>query len=301
MASDSRIDDLLGRYPDDLTDAELAELRAASAADPALDDALDALLLTEAILEDPDLDLSPELSPPRQRTLDTRLRAVRAWTLGPAAPTEASTNDAPKAWTLGPAAPTEAHVNNVVDFSARRRARMVTLAIAAAILVALGFAARGWFSSPPKSGYDPYGGGTKGDDDESAPAIQGQILIQGAVRVQDGDFQRLTDPVNFTMRLENGASIALVEVRNDTTIVVWPPPGIQWFATVGHNPLMPPGSDGSYRAAAVGEARYVLVASTSELAVDSREISTIEAFIEANGALVLDTVTVNWIEGEPLE
>ena len=299
MASDPRIEELLERYPSELDDSELAELRAAAATDPDVDAAMHALLLTDAVLDD--ADLSATLSPAGQRREDATLRAVRAWTLGPAAPTEAKdTSDAPKAWTLGPAAPTEANADNVVDFSAARRRRMRTLslAIAAAILVALGFAARGWFGpSQEGGGYDPYGGGTKGDDD-SAPAIEGQIQIMGATRIHDGDAVPATTPVRFTMRLEDPASIALIEIQGGTTAVLWPRPDHQWLAIVGNNALAPRGTDGTYTPAAAGEANYVLVGSESALQFADPKLSTLDAFIKDNGALVLDQITVRWTEGD---
>ncbi len=163
MAFDSRLDKLLEHYPSELSDAELAELRAAAEQDPSLDALLEALLLVDATFAGTDLD--PELSPEGQRTLDARLEPLRAWTVGPAAPTEARTNDSPKAWTLGPAAPTEAHADTVIDLASarRRRMRMVGLAIAALILVALGFAVRGWFGPRTEGGgYDRLRRGREG-------------------------------------------------------------------------------------------------------------------------------------------
>lgn len=298
MAIDPRYEDLLERYPAELTDAELADLRDAAELDPEVAAAMDALLLVDAAFDDTDLDA--DLSPAGQRKLDANLRAVRAWTLGPAAPTEARAEDAPKAWTLGPAAPTEARADNVVDFaSARRRVRLVGLAVAAAVLVALGFAARGWFAPRGSNGYDPYGGGTKGDDDSAGPAIEGQIQIQGAVRINDGDAAPADRPVRFTIRLEDAASIALVEIQGDVTAVVWPAPGHQWVGIVGNNPLAPPGSDGTYTPAGPGEATYVLVGKMGELRFTDRRLSTLDAFIEDNDADVLDRVTVRWSGGDP--
>lgn len=292
-----RLTDLLERYPHELDDAELAELRAAAEQDPELEAMLEALLLLDDAFEDTDLE-DTSLSELGQRRLDSKLRTIKAWTLGPAAPTEANVEqDAPKAWTLGPAAPTEANADNVVDFTARRRMRMLGYAIAAAVLIALGFAARGLFGDPRGGGHNPYGGGIKGDDD-SAPGIEGQIQVMGATRVYDMDAVPMTQPVRFTMRLENPAAIALVEIQNGQSHVLWPMPGRQWLAVIGNNALLPPGSDGTYTPAAAGEARYVLIASDSELKFFDRKLSTLKGFIEDNDALVIDELTIRWTEGD---
>ncbi len=299
MALDPRLEELLERYPSEVTDAELAEIRAAAERDPSLEALLEALLLVDATFAGTDLD--PELSPEGQRKLDAKLETLRAWTVGPAAPTEARTEDGPKAWTLGPAAPTEARADNVIDFASarRKRMRMVGLAIAAVILVALGFAVRGWFGPKTEGGgYDPYGGGVKGDDDSAEPDVEGQIQIMGAVRITDGDSAPADEAVRFTIRLEDSASIALVEVQGDVTAVIWPPPGHQWIGTVGNNPLAPPGSDGTYKPARSGAAEYVLVAKTGELRVDAPLLTTLDGFIDDNDAEVLDRVTVRWTEGD---
>ncbi len=276
MAVDPRMEELLERYPSELDDAELAALRAAAEQDPDVAAAMDALLLVDAAFDD--TDLHAELSPAGQRKLDANLRAV-------------------KAWTLGPAAPTEARADNVVDFAAARSRRMamVGLAIAAAVLVAVGFAARGWFAPRgPGGGYDPYHGGTKGDDDSAGPSLEGQIQIQGALRVQDGDSVPADQPVLFTIRLEDAASIALLEIQEGVTSVMWPAPGYQWVGVVGNNRLAPPGTDGSYTPARPGTATYVLVGKQGELRFAGPRPSTLDAFIEETGAQTLDRVTVVW-------
>lgn len=89
-----RHQELLTRYPDDLTDAELDELRAAAEADDALDAAMDAALLLDAEGEGtPVPDFSGPLSPRNQRRVDLLVRQARAWSAGPAAPLEASADE----------------------------------------------------------------------------------------------------------------------------------------------------------------------------------------------------------------
>ncbi len=119
----------------------------------------------------------------------------------------------------------------------------------------------------------------------------------GAVRIGDGDSAPADEPVRFTIRLEDAASIALVEIQGDVTAVIWPASGHQWVGTVGNNPLAPPGSDGTYTPARSGAATYVLVGKKGELRIDAPLLRTLDGFVDDNGAEVLDRVTVRWTEG----
>lgn len=313
-----RHQELLTRYPDDLTDAELDELRAAAEADDALDAAMDAALLLDAEGEGtPVPDFSGPLSPRNQRRVDLLVRQARAWSAGPAAPLEASADEdeaptawsagpaapleahaeqeAPRAWTAGPAAPLEAKADNVVPLFRRPAFQ----AVAALLLVAVALALR--------FGDDGYQGGLKGD----ATEVEGQLVLMGDTRLDDGDERPADRPVQITARLEDSASIALIEVQGETSAVVWPLPERAWLADVGPNLLAPPGASADYRPARAGSATYVLVGrgralgedgtpgALEPLAIARRAPVTVEELLAANpGAAELDRITIVWTEPE---
>jgi hypothetical protein len=271
-----RLLDLLARYPAELSDPELAELRAAAEADPRLEDALHELLELDAALDglaDGPLALS-ELG---QRRLDRALRSTRAWGSGPAAPLEASAGD------------------HVVSLFARRP---VQLALAAALLAALGFAAARLFTPPAPN--DPYHGGIKGDDDDSAAPRDRSLILQapGEPRLEDGARRPIDSPLRITARLMRPMSLVLLEVQGDVSAVVWPLPGAAWFGAAGPNLLQPADASPDYRPAAPGLATYVLVARPTPLALPDRRVREADLLAANPGAVVLDRRSVLWTPPE---
>jgi hypothetical protein len=111
MTLDPRVQELLELYPDDLTDEELAELRALAEQDPAIEDLLDAILMTDAALSGtPQGDA--ELSDSGRKKLADRLEdsGITAWSTGGATPS-GSVDEGPKSWSTGGATPS----GNVIE------------------------------------------------------------------------------------------------------------------------------------------------------------------------------------------
>ncbi|MCO4772346.1 MAG: hypothetical protein KDA24_20100 [Deltaproteobacteria bacterium] len=263
--------DLLARYPDELTDAELETLRNAAKADPRLDEAMHEVLHIDAAL-----DGVPDITPTLSELGERRLR-------------KALSAEAPKAWGSPPAAPLEAKADNVVSLFGRRP---VQLAIAAIVLVAVGLFA----TTLQDPANDPYNGGIKGGDF----TLEGQLIIQAKggsplVRDEDAPPAHPSDqPVRITARLENRASIALLEIQGDVSAVVWPLPGATWSGVVGLNVLQPPGSSPDYRPARPGAATYILLAREEPLAIPARRIS-FEDLVDANpGVRAMKPFTIDW-------
>ena len=270
---------LLDRYPDALTDVELAELRAAAEADPRLDRALsEAVAIDAALAGAPD---APEdLSELGSARLRRALEPHAAWGSPPAAPLEAK----------GPV-PEHAPVVHVVSLFARRP---VQLAVAALLLAAVGVAVLR-MGGPAD---DPSQGGVKGD-----PRLAETSLIVTAPEgapVSSGSTRDADQPVRFQVRLTApSAHLALLEVQGASSALVWPTPDASWLGADGFNLLQPPGASPDYRPARPGEATYVVYASPEPLALPSRTLSEDDLRAANPKAVPGRPFTVIWTPAEP--
>ncbi len=279
MSLPDRLLELLDRYPDDLTDAELAELRAAAETDPRLDHALSEVLAIDAALAgSPDV---PEaLSELGSARLRRALEPHAAWGSPPAAPLEAK----------GPV-PEHVPVDSVVSLFARRP---VQLALAALVLVAVG----GVVLRMGDPVDDPSQGGLKGD-----PRLAETSLVVTAPEgapVSSGSTRAADQPVRFQVRLTApSAYLALLEIQGASSAVVWPTPDAVWLGADGFNLLQPPGASPDYRPARPGEATYVVYASPERLAISSRTLTEDDLRAANPKAVPGRPFTVIWTPAEP--
>ncbi len=297
MSRDPRIDELLAGYPDDLSDAELAELRAAAEQDPELDELMFSLLEADAELAGAS-DGPGELSEGGQARIDGILDGVAtAWSTGGALPT-GSVNEEPTAWSTGGALPTgsteegpEAQVHSLADARRRLRSNPAFLALAAGLLLAVGFMVRDVLS-PPTPGFTFKGDGTEG-------SIRGTLFVMGETRIEDGARRPADQAITFTAQMTDPASLVLLETQGGRTFVIHPAPGAQWRGVPGPNRLVV-GGQTDYRPAVEGRARYTLIASPKPFDIPpDREVESPEAFGLAHDAVGLTDLSVTWEAAGP--
>ncbi len=284
MSLPSRVLDLLERYPDELTDAELAELRSEAEKDTRLHEAMDAVLeIDSAIAGLPAAAIRP--SPEAQRRLALLLKSASPLN-------ERET----RGWGSSPAAPLEAKVSSIRSTLSDRSLRW---ALAALLVLAAGFLAHALLRSPPPA--DLYGGGIKGGSEHRATPLDRALILQpvGGERLRDGSEQPVDRPVRITARLTSSASLALIEVRGDLSAVVWPPHGSVWLGAVGTNLLQPPGASPEYHPAQSGTTSYVLIGRVSPLTISSQHLTEAEVLASNPGASVLDRITIRWTHVTP--
>jgi len=313
MAFDPRISELLARYPHDLSDEELAELRATADADPEVERAIDDLVEIEARLAG--VAEEPRLSEIGRKRLESRLEESKAWSTGGATPSGKADDDAPQAWSTGGATPSgkaddEAPTawstggatpsGKVVDFGEARRKRGLLAgsrpaqALAAGLLVATGFMVADQFTP------DPPGITFKGDDDDSADPdrIEGSLWIHGEAKLEGGEHRPIDQPVTFRGVPDLPCSLVLLETQNGATFVLHPEPGQVWSAEPGSNLLDPDGASSEYRPGSPGEATYTLLASPRHAPIPvppDRAVASPQALIDAQEATyLLDSVKIVW-------
>ena len=298
MPPDARIEELLARYPDQLTDDELDELRAAAEADPEVDELMDAIHQVEAGLADLP---APELSQLGERRLDRLVEEAKSWSTGGSTPEakvdadEATVeSEEAKGWSTGGSTP-EA---KVVDLGARRRwlqwvkANPAPMALAAMMLLAAGFMLRDQLQPPDEFTW-------RGDDDTSDPdRIEGELWVMGEARIEDGEARPVNRPITFRAVMSEPASLVLVETQSGRSFVIWPEPGQSWQAAAGSNLLQPGGVAATYLPATSGEATYTLLASRPEAPIPvppGRETASAEALLEGmEGTWLLGRTTIVW-------
>ncbi len=296
MALDPRITDLLARYPHDLSDEELTELRAAADADPEIEVAIDGLMeIEEELAGVPE---EPRLSELGRKRLESKLEEAKAWSTGGATPSGKAAADAPQAWSTGGATPS----GKVVDFGEARRRRGLlggsrpAQALAAGLLIATGFMVADQFTP------DPPGYTFKGDDDDSSDPdrIEGSLWIYGESKLETGAVRAADQPVSFRGVPDKPCALVLLETQGGTTYVLYPEPGQVWRANSGSNLLEPDGSSSAYTPGAAGEATYTLLASPTHAPIPvppDRKTASPEALIDGQEATyVLDSVRIVWEE-----
>lgn len=305
MALDPRLQELLERYPDQLSDEELAELRAAAEADPEIDALLDAVHRVEGALTG----VPPaELSDIGRARLGKLVDGAKSWSTGGSTPVaqgepeqssqEAPSTDESKGWSTGGSTPE----GKVVDLGARRRAlawaraNPAPMALAALMLLAAGFMLRDQLTPPDDFTW-------RGDDDSDDPdRIDGELYVMGETRMSDGDPRRIDRPVTFRAVMEEPGALVLVETQAGRSFVLWPEPGQHWQVTAGSNLLQPAGLAATYVPAGPGEATYTLLASRPDAPIPvppERQTPSPAALVDGmEGTWVLGRITIVWEAAE---
>ena len=126
MNIDPRLRDLLAKYPLDLTDEELAELRAGAEADPRVDQIMDGILEVDDQLDDTPVPLS-DAGRSRLDALVSAAHEAKGWSADLATPA-AQTEDEAKGWSADLATPAAQTEDEAKGWSAdlatpRRRSR----------------------------------------------------------------------------------------------------------------------------------------------------------------------------------
>ncbi len=285
MSRDDRIAELLGGYPDQLTDDELAELRQAAAIDPEIEASLDAIHEAEFLLsmDDDDvrsLSLDGELSERGEERLGDAIRQAREVAAPVAAPAAARI------------VPLRRHED--------RPQWTGWIALAAGLVLAGGTVVLS--RSPAPSGADDLHSGSGSDFSmkgaEPPAAVSGDLMIRGteAAAWSRGSPRSLDKGLRFYAVVPQPTYLALVEVQNANAVVLHPAAGSQWRVEAGTHLLQPPAASPDYVARVGGRARYVLVGSVSSLSVPSGGVITsASALVSGNpGSRVLGEVEVAW-------
>jgi len=285
LSRDDRIAELLGGYPDQLTDEELDELRQAAAADSGLEASLDAIHEAEFLLSmDEDdvqsLSLDGELS---QRGAERLVDAVSQ------AREIAAQVGAPVAARIAPLRRRE-----------DRSQWTGWIALAAGLVLAGGTVVLS--RSPAPSGADDLHSSSASDFSrkgaEPSAVVSGDLMIRGTESSawSRGSPRSLEKGLRFYAVVPQLTYLALVEVQNANTVVLHPAAGSQWRVEAGTHLLQPPAASPDYVARVGGLARYVLVGSGSSLSVPSGGVITsVSALVSGNpGSLVLGEVEVVW-------
>ncbi len=291
MVIDPRIEELLSRYPDQLDDTELEELRSAAALDPSVDALMETIHGVEATLLDGPGDSGTVRGPRAWSTRGTTPGAQQAQeaasALGLPDGLGVGANAGPVAWSTRGATPT-ARVE-----TARRRVHPGFLgALAAAFVLFIGVQIHGPLVKPYPPVYDPGGEfGLRGPDVEPS----GVLWVMGEQRIISGTQRPADQPVTFTAVVAQETWLVLAEVQGGKAAIVFPPPGETWQVPVGSHLLQPGGAAASYQPAAPGPATYVLLGAIQAVPTPTGPFPTLEALTtSASGLHVLDQVELQW-------
>ena len=308
MPPDPRTLELLGRYPEALDDAALAELRAAAELDAEVEELMDAVHEVDGLLRDVP---SVELSAAGQARLGELVDAVKGgstpagqaegeevvegWSTGGSTPAgQVEGEEVVKGWSTGGSTP----ASRVADLGAVRRRRNWLLAhpaataLAALMLLAAGFMVRDQLTPPSEFTF-------RGDDDVADPdRIVGELHVMGETRLQDGAARAVDRPITFRAMMQEPAALVLVETQAGRSFVLWPEPGQAWQVTSGTHLLQPAGLASTYVPAGPGEATYTLLASRPEAPIPvppERQTPSAAALVEGQeGISLLGTITIRW-------
>ena len=245
---DPRHLELLEGYPDQLSEAELAEVRAAAEADGDVAELVAGVdeLMDLRVPFDEDDPGEVELSEMGRKKLARALAARETTEAEPAAPAEALP-------------PPSRPAPQLVDPPANSPP-LWRWAAAAALLLGLGFLVRPGGPEP-----DLVPRGDLADLDVS-------LSIHGPGRLAAGDAQPLDRPVSFSVVASDAVHLALLETQAGRTALIWPTDGAQWLAPAGASTLQPAGKAAEYTAAAPGPAVYHLIAAPGPMLAPPSEV-----------------------------
>ena len=291
MSHKERIAELLAGYPDQLSDDELTELRLAASEDAALEASLDAIHEAEFLISmDEDevqhLAFDGELSERAEERLAQAITQAKQLARDAAGIAESAAVAAVKIVTLRPA---------------KDRSQWASwMALAAGLVLAGGTVVIS--RSPQPSGGDEMSTfGTPGDlsmKGAEPEAMAGDLMVRGTDDAPwtVGTPRLLAAGLRFFAVVAQPTYLALVEVQQANTAVVYPQSGSQWQVAAGTHLLQPPSASPQYSAASEGAATYVLVGSRSSLSVPAGGVLvSVAALVDGNpGARVLGEVEVTW-------
>lgn len=247
MSLPERTVELLERYPDQLTEAEISELRETAATDPKVAELLATIDALEHGRPDaPEWPEEPEGTPQLSEIGQARIERMLE-----------SAGDAPS----GARAPV---------------GRRWWVAIAAILLVGVSLL----LLRPPEPDptTDPFRGGP-GDLDVT-------LVVLGDAPVPDGARRPVDDAVRFQVVSSGPAWLALVEVQGNRRSVLWPPPGEQWQVTAGIHLLTPTGQAPDYEPGSHGQTRYELIAAPGPLHVGESDATADGAGVASTSTII---------------
>ena len=285
MSRNDRIAALLDGYPDQLSDAELAELRSLAADDPEIEACLDSIHEAEFLASMDEEDVLP-LALDGQLSDRATERLAKAVTQAKELREQESTNVPSRVVSLGRRGENSKWVS--------------WIGLAAGLALAGGTVVLSRYPAPD--------GPTELPSLEIAnemtmkgatvTEVSGGLMIRGteAASWTRGSARSLDQRVRFYAVVPQAAYLALVEVQNANTVVLYPTGGAEWRVDAGTHQLQPDGASAEYSAGAPGLATYVLVGSASRISVPSGGvIASLDTLLAGNpGVRILAEVEVLW-------
>jgi hypothetical protein len=285
LSHNDRAGDLIAGYPDQLSDAELAELRSLAADDPEIEACLDSIHEAEFLASMDEEDVLPLAL---EGQLSDRAEERLADAVTQANELKAQENaDAS---------------SDVVPLRHRKESSkwQSWIALAAGLVLAGGTVVLSRYPAPDGPDELPSLETTDGMTMKGAMAaeVSGGLMIRGteAASWTRGSARPLNQRVRFYAVVPQAAYLALVEVQNANNVVLYPTDSGDWWVDAGTHELQPDGASAEYSAAVPGRATYVLVGSATKLSVPSGGvIASVDALVSGNpGARTLAEVEVVW-------
>lgn len=282
MPIDGRIEELLARYPDQLDDAELAELRAAGERDPEVEQLMDRLHEVEGLLgpgSDALISASAALSPGGERALQRTLDDVDASVV----------TDRSRVVQLQPR-------------SGRWRAgwtalaAMLLLGISVVLVIELEDSGRLDEGGLLPGSAEGLGAASDLQLRGDVPDLTGNLEFESSAAVVQGMGRPLDQSVVFVVLVSLPAHLALLETLGGETHVLHPSAGGTWRLEAGTHRVEPRPGASAYRPAMAGDASYALVGSPSPIQVPGDGlVASVTELISANeGAVLLDERAIRW-------
>lgn len=304
MAVDARVQALLERYPDQLDDAELQELRIIAEQDPEVDRLIDAIHQTEALLrsgaandavEDGGASLPWESANDSgaAQALGSRGASTRGSTdtdvqaIGSRGASTRGAGDADVQAVASRGASTRAANDGALRAGSRR-----SLWVALAASIALAVSSQ-MVRPPPQPNLGSVGEfAARGVEIELA----GALWLRGSDgRVVQPGPRRTSDSVHFSATVNQEADLLLVEVAGGRATVLHPEPGGRWSVPAGTHLVQPGGAPATYTPGGPGAAEYVIVGGRTAPPLDPPPAS-LEALLAAwPDSAVLERETVEWV------
>lgn len=318
MARDPRIEHWLERYPDQLDDGELAELRAAAELDPTLEAEMEAIHRAERVLrrglrtaEGAPLSAGDQVSAVADeftalaaagansggrtdagiQALGSRGTSTRAG-VGDAVEALGSRGTSTRAQgseaAMAAGAPTAPSAN---EPSSTRAYRPWVLSLVALLVLGVSLRLQEGADAPlgTDGEFQPRGG------DAVPPA--GALWIRGVgdpeARLPSGTHRPTELAVTFRATVASELDLVLVEVSGGQAHVLHPPAGQRWSVPPGSHVLQSESGGSDYRPSGPGPSAYVLLGSAN--AWPGRGAADLESILTSwPGAAVLDRVEIIW-------
>jgi hypothetical protein len=331
MSLDPRAEELLAKYPDQLDDAQLAELRGIAEDDLLVATMMDSIHEAEALLRsgaDP-IEMSAEgramleevvtetlgENPDLVMTVDDLMAPL------PPPPVPLAEPVSSRVAGTAAAAPPSAS-EEVVSLAQRRVARSgfpMWRALAALLVLGLGYGL--WAGGNPLSTGGESGAvliendhlQMRGGDTPDLPGAspeRSELVVRSSgggdlggddALVRSGNKQPLTRSVQFEAVLQEARSLALLGTDAEgETWVVYPASGGAWDVAAGANTLHPEGAASpDFSPEAAGLVSYVLVGrepgTLFEIGKDG-SVDSVAGFVTRHKAEVIDRLEIDWVD-----